>query len=177
VKFARIDFKKNGPLLRISDAVGITGIDETTIREEIKARRLPSYRLGPKSVRINRPDLDRWAKSYGVKVGSGEPEGVAVFAVEDLLCRPVVYRLIARDGTLLYIGSTKNIGSRLQSHARVQPWWPHVKNVGLQHFKTIEDARRAEAVAIYVDRPQHNAAQPSVRPGDLEAWMDSRRVA
>lgn len=160
MKRSPLNFAKHGPMLSISDAVTLTGVDETTIRHEIRMGHLPSYRPTARLIRMNPLDLQRWLRQHSGAVGTPHPEGLVTFAVEDLMSQPVVYRLLTLEDGVLYIGSTKNIASRLASHARTQPWWPEVQRVGIQRFKTLDKAREAEAFSIGVHWPKHNRQHP-----------------
>ena len=37
-----------------------------------------------------------------------------------------LYRLFGADGSLLYIGQTVDLGTRLRNHSRSKSWWPEV---------------------------------------------------
>ena len=84
-----------------------------------------------------------------------------------ILNNPTVYRLYSARGILLYVGSTNNPGARLPHHRRTK-WWEQVVTVRLEHFPTMEDARRAEGEAIGAEAPRHNRALPQ---SGLEAWQ------
>ena len=62
--------------------------------------------------------------------------------------RNAVYRPLAADDTLLYVGVSKRFGQRWEQHARMQPWWPEVDHQTVRWFASREDAELAEKVAI-----------------------------
>lgn len=74
-----------------------------------------------------------------------------------------LYRLFDQDGTLLYVGATLNVFSRLAAHRSRQPWFFEVARVELEHFEERADALRAEARAIEEEEPKHNVTVPSAR--------------
>lgn len=68
-----------------------------------------------------------------------------------------VYRLLDRDGGVLYVGSTGRLWARLGAHAEDKPWWSQVERVVADGpFDSPDEARRAEQVAIDEYRPTHN---------------------
>lgn len=44
----------------------------------------------------------------------------------------VVYRLLARDGILLYVGVSSNVEERMKAHQREKPWWHLVEHVDIR---------------------------------------------
>jgi len=69
-----------------------------------------------------------------------------------------VYRFFDSAGSLLYVGISVDLGGRLRSHSRIQPWWLEAATVKLAHFPDIEAARLEELRAIREERPRYNAA-------------------
>lgn len=67
-----------------------------------------------------------------------------------------VYRLFDRDGELLYIGATSNIGSRLNDYRRNCVWWHRVGFVDSDEYPTRAEAFAAEAAAIREHQPELN---------------------
>lgn len=67
-----------------------------------------------------------------------------------------LYRLFGRDGMLLYVGISKDFGTRWQQHAMGQPWWPEVHRQMIDWCPTWEDAEDAERLAIRTERPKYN---------------------
>lgn len=122
-------------------------VTERLVRDAAVAGRLKVLRLSPTVTRFRPRDVDRWARS----LGAGR-----LIDIEEIIARPTVYRLYNKRGTLLYVGSTTNVGARLQNHRGSQPWWPQVRKVRLDHFETIAEARSTEGEAIYAERPRHN---------------------
>jgi predicted GIY-YIG superfamily endonuclease len=69
-----------------------------------------------------------------------------------------LYRLYRKDGTLLYVGITKDWNQRVKQHRRQQPWWGDVDAVFKQLFASRAAAEAAEAAAIQTENPAHNKA-------------------
>lgn len=68
-----------------------------------------------------------------------------------------VYRMYDADGQLLYIGSTSDIGRRVQNHIGYgRPWILRVTRVELEWYPDIVTAREAEGRAIADENPPHN---------------------
>lgn len=83
-----------------------------------------------------------------------------------------LYRLYARDGSLLYIGIADSATRRFSQHARQKVWWPEVANITLETHPNRQAAENAEREAIRSEHPLHNvvhaarisvAAQPTIR--------------
>jgi hypothetical protein len=68
----------------------------------------------------------------------------------------VLYRHFAPDGTLLYVGISEHFWSRLRSHRAQSPWWGAVAWVTVTAGTSRAQVLRAEAVAIYLERPLWN---------------------
>lgn len=71
-----------------------------------------------------------------------------------------VYRLYDAQGTLLYVGMTKDPDARWANHARKKPWWMHVARKSLEWHSTRQGAALAEAAAIASEYPIWNVAIP-----------------
>ena len=72
-------------------------------------------------------------------------------------CEPTaLYRFYDSLGSLLYIGITSNITSRLVQHERAQPWWRLVARVEVEHHSNRAAALSAEQAAIYAESPRFN---------------------
>lgn len=67
-----------------------------------------------------------------------------------------VYRLVDRQGKLLYVGVTVSLKRRLAEHRSDKPWWPEVQQVDVMHFATREAAEEAERAAIANEAPLYN---------------------
>lgn len=67
-----------------------------------------------------------------------------------------LYRLYADDGTLLYVGITRNIGMRFLHHRGNKPWWPEVARWTMAWYPSRREASAAELAAIASERPVHN---------------------
>lgn len=75
-----------------------------------------------------------------------------------------VYRIYGYNNSLLYIGKTFNVKSRLfgkQGHADSKDWWSLAVGVRVAEYRTETEALVAEAFAITRERPKYNVAYPS----------------
>lgn len=74
-----------------------------------------------------------------------------------------LYRLFAKDGELIYVGTTYSPHSRLYAHSK-RTWWNRVFDVRLElleaRTRTEVDtlARRRELAAIRLEQPTENVA-------------------
>lgn len=84
----------------------------------------------------------------------------------DLHFGPAVYRLIGHDDTVLYIGCSENLVSRVESH-RSQEYWPLVASVSFEEFPTLAKALDVEEALIRALHPPYNVeyTSRSKRPG------------
>lgn len=67
-----------------------------------------------------------------------------------------VYRLWAKDGTLLYIGKTTNPYARPWSHGSQKPWGREIHRVTHEEHVSEEAAIAAEREAIIREKPRYN---------------------
>jgi hypothetical protein len=76
-----------------------------------------------------------------------------------------LYRFYGAGGTLLYIGLTANLPTRLINHRDEKPWWTGVARITVEHFPDRASVVEAERRAIEAERPlynvQHNRPQAS----------------
>lgn len=70
-----------------------------------------------------------------------------------------LYRLFDAQGTLLYVGITDDLRTRMRAHPLDKPWWPEVARKTVAWYDTREDADRAETLAIAAERPKYNKAK------------------
>ena len=70
--------------------------------------------------------------------------------------RTALYRLLAANGRLLYVGISGNPDFRWGQHSTSKTWWPEVADRKIEWFPTREEAAGAEIVAIKEERPLHN---------------------
>jgi excinuclease UvrABC nuclease subunit len=74
-----------------------------------------------------------------------------------------VYTHHAKDGTLLYVGSSSNIFQRqIQHQAKAPPWFSQIAKTEIQIFDTIEKAKECEETLIRFYRPLYNITHNSV---------------
>lgn len=75
-----------------------------------------------------------------------------------------LYRFFGAGGTLLYIGITNSIPTRLKAHNRDKPWWLGVSRIEVEHYPSRQAVLEAERRAIIAEKPlynqQHNRAAP-----------------
>ena len=82
---------------------------------------------------------------------------VVVDRIGELRARmPVVYRCLAADGELLYVGSSSRLRARLEDHRATKPWWTEVARVTWEPARTVAAARARELEAIRELEPRHN---------------------
>lgn len=70
--------------------------------------------------------------------------------------RTALYRLLAANGRLLYVGIASNPDSRWGQHSTNQQWWNDVADRKTEWFPTRAAAAAAEVAAIKTERPMHN---------------------
>lgn len=71
-----------------------------------------------------------------------------------------VYRFFRGDGTLLYVGVTKNLNSRFSVHQN-KPWWPQASHSTVDAHGNRALALAAEAMAILEENPLYNIQRPT----------------
>src|SRR4051812_41991180 len=67
-----------------------------------------------------------------------------------------VYQLIARDGQVIYVGSSSAIFNRLGQHAKTKDWWSHVAAIEVEAFATKEEMLDREQELIRMIDPIQN---------------------
>lgn len=73
--------------------------------------------------------------------------------------KAAVYRQFDENGRLLYVGKSVNLLARIAEHFRDAAWRQDVAYITVEWFDTEDEALRAEAMAIYSERPIHNVQQ------------------
>jgi len=68
----------------------------------------------------------------------------------------VLYRHWDAAGSLLYVGITGNLATRLRGHRHTASWFPEIANITLQHFPDNEALLAAERQAIAEENPIYN---------------------
>lgn len=76
-----------------------------------------------------------------------------------------VYRFFDASGKLLYVGITTQRHARIRQHSKTKEWWPDVASATFQHFPSVDEARRAESIAIHDEKPVYNVYAP--RPDEI----------
>lgn len=86
-----------------------------------------------------------------------------------------LYRVFDRQGQLLYVGITSNIGSRISQHSLTKEWWVEVDRVHVEMFESRQLARSAELAAIRSEQPIWNIeGVPEGRPQREGRRQDAR---
>jgi predicted GIY-YIG superfamily endonuclease len=67
-----------------------------------------------------------------------------------------LYRLFAGDGSLLYVGISKDPLERWREHLGSHSWWRQVAEYELCWYPTRAEAREAEKAAMLSEGPRHN---------------------
>jgi predicted GIY-YIG superfamily endonuclease len=89
----------------------------------------------------------------------------------------VLYRFYDVYGSLLYVGITRNLGSRWRSHNKDKPWWKDVVSASVEHFDSEDDAADAEYRAIRTERPVWNIRHRPTRPVECGSLPDRSEMA
>ncbi len=72
-----------------------------------------------------------------------------------------LYRAYDDTGTLLYVGITYGLHSRVRQHSSDKDWWDRdVARVEAVKFPTREEAQDAEAAAVHAEEPKWNIRMP-----------------
>lgn len=67
-----------------------------------------------------------------------------------------LYRFYGADGTLLYVGITKDPGRRFIQHGSSKDWWRNVASIQIEYLDSRDDLASAEREAIRSELPRHN---------------------
>lgn len=67
-----------------------------------------------------------------------------------------LYRMLDRDGTLLYVGITINPVERWRTHAQRAEWWSAVDRIEVEDYRNVRLALAAEVSAIRAESPLYN---------------------
>lgn len=70
--------------------------------------------------------------------------------------RTALYRLLDKDGRLLYIGVSHKPDVRWGQHSESKSWWSEVDQRKVEWHDTRAAAERAELAAIAAERPMYN---------------------
>lgn len=69
-----------------------------------------------------------------------------------------VYRHFAADGSLLYVGMTLCLASRLRGHLSDSAWAREISRIEIERYATRKQAAAAEHAAIVSELPRYNRA-------------------
>jgi predicted GIY-YIG superfamily endonuclease len=84
--------------------------------------------------------------------------------------RTALYRMYDTSAALLYIGITKDFGTRWKQHAESKAWYPEVQRQTVEWFDTRTAAEAAEETAIKAERPRHNIRHSGEPKPTLDDW-------
>jgi predicted GIY-YIG superfamily endonuclease len=88
-----------------------------------------------------------------------------------------VYRYYDENNVLLYVGYTTQGSRRNHQHAGDKTWWPFVARQEVDHFSSVDEAKKREVELIRHYRPpfnkQHNPDSASLS----ESYMSMARIA
>ena len=138
-------------LYPIAMAASAVDVSHRAIIDAMKSGDLPYYMHNGRKV-VKAQELEDWRR--------GVVEALPKVPIKDIIGSHTVYRLFDKEGALLYVGVTSNLGFRLAGHRRVQPWWNKVTHVSYTRFKTREIAEAEEGRAIALEDPVHNICMP-----------------
>jgi excinuclease UvrABC nuclease subunit len=87
---------------------------------------------------------------------------------------PYVYRAYNEAGDLLYVGSTHELGTRMDAHASQSTWWADAKRLTFTTYSSRADAYLAELGAIRCEYPRWNIRDRAKDhpDGKARAWWD-----
>jgi predicted GIY-YIG superfamily endonuclease len=74
-----------------------------------------------------------------------------------------LYRFFNEQNELLYVGISMNLWNRFQDHRKRKSWWREVTSIRVVHYDDIDDAARAEKIAIAQECPIYNIVRPRVK--------------
>jgi excinuclease UvrABC nuclease subunit len=86
-----------------------------------------------------------------------------------------LYRFFGIDGSLLYVGITSMLLTRLGRHGEDKPWWTAVARVDVQHFGSRREALQAEEEAIKAEHPRYNVQHNGEAGADREQPVSTQR--
>ena len=77
-----------------------------------------------------------------------------------------VYKYLAADGSVLYVGCTHDLNARHRAHSKRAPWFSEAVDRVHQTYSDMWYGRVAERVAIICHRPPHNKTYNYWTPSD-----------
>jgi predicted GIY-YIG superfamily endonuclease len=70
--------------------------------------------------------------------------------------RTALYRIWGDADLPLYIGISKDFGTRWKQHAKQQPWWGEMRRLTVEWYDSRPEAEAAEVTAIRAEKPKYN---------------------
>lgn len=90
-----------------------------------------------------------------------------------------VYRVYDPAGTLIYVGCTTDLETRIRTHATGTWWAPQAARVKARVYPTVREARAVESEAIRDEKPRWNMMGRGPRSRwdaqDYDDWLIARR--
>jgi len=93
-----------------------------------------------------------------------------------------VYRIYDADKRLIYVGFTKNLEARIQTHTAHTWWGDQIAAIDAEPYDTSSSARAAETAVILTENPRWNtrgkwAANASWTRDDFDDYLKAREFA
>lgn len=67
-----------------------------------------------------------------------------------------LYDLVGHNGTVLYVGATRSLDTRLRQHRGDKEWWPEVDHVHVVECADLADLHERERQRIKALQPRYN---------------------
>ena len=83
-----------------------------------------------------------------------------------------LYRIFDAGGTLLYVGCSYAVCSRLGNHGATKPWHHDIATIKVEWYNNEIEGRRAEASVILLEGPKYNRMQ--VEPDAVHVAVGAR---
>jgi excinuclease UvrABC nuclease subunit len=84
----------------------------------------------------------------------------------------VLYRHFNAMGELLYVGISVNVFQRTAVHA-LNTWFRDVTQITIEHFSSVEEAKKAEELAIKIEKPKLNVIYNRLTKRAV-SWSDAK---
>jgi hypothetical protein len=87
-----------------------------------------------------------------------------------------LYRLLDRDGKLIYVGVSGSALARLSEHAKTKAWFAEVVRIDIEHHAcTRRQIEEREAEVIAKENPRYNSRNP-VEQGRTRRWQNEAEI-
>ena len=91
------------------------------------------------------------------------------------MTRTALYRHRDSVGVLLYVGISVSAVHRLEQHQRSAGWFGDISRIDVEWWPFRALAERAEAAAIWHERPLWNVVRPIAEPPPTPLWNERMR--